>query len=408
MAVFYLLPLVCAVKFSLINQKGTYGPQNYTAIVNNGALSDALLLSLEIAAITAGIVVLLVFPTAVLVRLKLPKLTILMEAITILPIVVPPIVLAAGLLQMKETAPLWIVNAFFNHPLTILTPMYVVLAMPLMYRAIDTGLRAIDLHTLVDASRSLGASWPMTLWRVVLPNVQTAVLGGMFLTIALVLGEVVIANQLDQSYADLPAGDDPVRIAGQCAGNLGGDDAGGPDLHFPAPVQSFVPRAPSRGENRRGDLMTTESSSHAVDPQPAAPAPAPVTPPVSRVGVEFKDVRRHFGSVTALQGLDMEIHPGELVALLGPSGCGKTTALRLLAGFDRPDSGTITVGGRDVTKVPAHKRDMGMVFQAYSLFPNMSVRQNVAFGLRMRGPGEGGPADACRRAARDGGPRRRR
>jgi putative spermidine/putrescine transport system ATP-binding protein len=103
------------------------------------------------------------------------------------------------------------------------------------------------------------------------------------------------------------------------------------------------------------------------------------------VGVVFKGVQRHFGTVTALQGLDMEIHPGELVALLGPSGCGKTTALRLLAGFDRPDAGTITVGGRDVTKVPAHKRDMGMVFQAYSLFPNMSVRENVAFGLRMRG-----------------------
>jgi len=204
MAVFYVLPLACAVKFSLINQKGTYGPQNYTAIVNNGSLSDALVLSLEIAAVTAGVAVLLMFPTTVLVRLKLPKLTILMEAITILPIVVPPVVLAAGLLQMKETAPLWIVNDFFNHPLTILTPMYVVLAMPLMYRAIDTGLRAIDLHTLVDASRSLGANWPTTLWRVVLPNVQTAMLGGMFLTIALVLGEVVIANQLDQSSLTFP------------------------------------------------------------------------------------------------------------------------------------------------------------------------------------------------------------
>jgi putative spermidine/putrescine transport system permease protein len=162
-AIFYLLPVLCSIKFSLINQKGKYGVQNYTAIVNNGALRAALFLSLEIAVITAVIVVLLVFPTTVLVRLKLPKLTIVMEAITILPIVVPPVVLAAGLLQMKETAPLWIVNAFFNHPLTVLTPMYVVLAMPLMYRAVDTGLRAIDLHTLVDASRSLGAGWPTTL-----------------------------------------------------------------------------------------------------------------------------------------------------------------------------------------------------------------------------------------------------
>jgi putative spermidine/putrescine transport system ATP-binding protein len=133
--------------------------------------------------------------------------------------------------------------------------------------------------------------------------------------------------------------------------------------------------------------MTTESFSQPVGSQLAASAP--VTPAASRVGVEFKGVQRHFGAVTALQGLDMEIHPGELVALLGPSGCGKTTALRLLAGFDRPDAGAITVGGRDVTKVPAHKRDMGMVFQAYSLFPNMSVRQNVAFGLRMRGRAKG-------------------
>jgi len=130
--------------------------------------------------------------------------------------------------------------------------------------------------------------------------------------------------------------------------------------------------------------MTTESSLHPVDSQFATPAPLSVASS-SGVGVEFKGVERHFGTVTALQGLDMEIQPGELVALLGPSGCGKTTALRLLAGFDRPDAGTITVGGRDVTKVAAHKRDMGMVFQAYSLFPNMSVRQNVAFGLRMRG-----------------------
>ena len=129
--------------------------------------------------------------------------------------------------------------------------------------------------------------------------------------------------------------------------------------------------------------MTTQSSPHPVDAQLAPPAP--LTPAGSGVGVEFSGVQRHFGAVTALQGLDLQIHAGELVALLGPSGCGKTTALRLLAGFDRPDAGAITVGGRDVTAVPAHKRDMGMVFQAYSLFPNMSVRQNVAFGLRMRG-----------------------
>jgi putative spermidine/putrescine transport system ATP-binding protein len=105
--------------------------------------------------------------------------------------------------------------------------------------------------------------------------------------------------------------------------------------------------------------------------------------------VKFTGVQRYFGDVAALAGLDLEIVAGELVALLGPSGCGKTTALRLLGGFDHPTAGTITVGGKDITNVPPNKRDMGMVFQAYSLFPNMDVRNNVAFGLRMRGKDKG-------------------
>jgi putative spermidine/putrescine transport system ATP-binding protein len=88
--------------------------------------------------------------------------------------------------------------------------------------------------------------------------------------------------------------------------------------------------------------------------------------------------------VLALDGLDLDISGGEFLALLGPSGCGKTTALRAIAGFDRPDGGRVLLGGRDITDVPANKRDMGMVFQAYSLFPNLTVAENVAFGLRVR------------------------
>jgi putative spermidine/putrescine transport system ATP-binding protein len=89
--------------------------------------------------------------------------------------------------------------------------------------------------------------------------------------------------------------------------------------------------------------------------------------------------------MSALSGLSLRIEPGELLALLGPSGCGKTTALRLLAGFDQPTSGAVLVDGADVSRIPANKRDMGMVFQSYSLFPTMSAQDNVAFGLRMRG-----------------------
>jgi putative spermidine/putrescine transport system ATP-binding protein len=106
--------------------------------------------------------------------------------------------------------------------------------------------------------------------------------------------------------------------------------------------------------------------------------------PDQGAGVEFLEVKRSFGTTQALSGLNLQIAGGELLALLGPSGCGKTTALRILAGFDKPTSGAITIDGADVLRVPVNKRDMGMVFQSYSLFPTMTAAENVAFGLRLR------------------------
>jgi putative spermidine/putrescine transport system ATP-binding protein len=100
--------------------------------------------------------------------------------------------------------------------------------------------------------------------------------------------------------------------------------------------------------------------------------------------LELQSLHRDFGTVKALDGIEISLGEGEFLSLLGPSGCGKTTALRLVAGFDRPDAGRIVVDGRDVTNVPPNKRGMGMVFQAYSLFPNMTAAQNVEYGLRVR------------------------
>jgi putative spermidine/putrescine transport system ATP-binding protein len=101
--------------------------------------------------------------------------------------------------------------------------------------------------------------------------------------------------------------------------------------------------------------------------------------------VELQELRRSFGDFEALKGINVSLATGEFLSLLGPSGCGKTTALRLVAGFDRPTSGRVIVDGKDVSGVPPNRRGMGMVFQAYSLFPNMTAEQNVEYGLRVRG-----------------------
>ena len=107
-------------------------------------------------------------------------------------------------------------------------------------------------------------------------------------------------------------------------------------------------------------------------------------PPSGGTSVVFDDVHRRFGSSLALDGFSLEIAAGEFMALLGPSGCGKTTALRVLAGFELPERGRVLADGVDLAATPAQHRDMGMVFQSYSLFPNMSALDNVAFGLQLR------------------------
>ena len=130
-------------------------------------------------------------------------------------------------------------------------------------------------------------------------------------------------------------------------------------------------------------------STNRLDSGSALKVPAPATTSVAHdkpggALVELRALHRRFGSTLALDGLSLTMQPGELVALLGPSGCGKTTALRVLAGFERPDSGEVHVDGENLSRLPAQRRGMGMVFQSYSLFPTMTARDNVAFGLRVR------------------------
>jgi ABC-type Fe3+/spermidine/putrescine transport system ATPase subunit len=120
-----------------------------------------------------------------------------------------------------------------------------------------------------------------------------------------------------------------------------------------------------------------------MHPTPAANAQHPA--PNAEALVELRAVSKRYGSVVALRDVSLAIAPGELVFVLGPSGAGKSTLLRIVGGYETPDSGFLGIGGRRMDDVPVHRRDIGMVFQSYALFPHMTVAENVGFGLRMRG-----------------------
>lgn len=191
---YFLIPLYAAVRFCLRSASGGLSFEAITGIPHQEGFASAFELSLRLALVTTLITLVLIVPTAVVVHLRLPRLRRLLDGITILPIVIPPVVLIVGVLEVAPTT--------LKATSYLLALEYVVLAMPLAYRAIDAGLRALDLRTLVEASRSLGSSWPTTLWRVLLPNLRTAMLSATVLTVALVLGEYTLAT-LDQ-YQTFP------------------------------------------------------------------------------------------------------------------------------------------------------------------------------------------------------------
>lgn len=196
--VYFFLPLVGMLEFSLKMRRGAYSLDAYRSVMGDPQFQATFGYSVLMACLTIVFGVLVVVPTVFWVRLKLPRLRPIMEFITLLPLVIPPIVIVFGYIRLFNTSS-WL-------PLTgsalgtdvLLVCGYAVLSLPYMYRAVDTGLAAIDLRTLTEAAQSLGAGWITVLARVILPNVLVAVLSGAFLTFAIVIGEYVFAALLDR------------------------------------------------------------------------------------------------------------------------------------------------------------------------------------------------------------------
>ena len=197
-AVYFIGPLVATLDFSLRIHRDTYSLDAYRNVFLQPEFQQTLTFSLVVgvAAILVGI--LIVVPAAYFVRLRAPQLRPIIEFVTLLPLIIPPIILVFGYIRLYSSSswlPLTTTDIGTN---ILLTLAYVALAMPYMYRAVDTGLRTIDVQTLTEAANILGANMPTILVRIIFPNIIVAVLSGAFLTLAIVIGEFTIASLLNR------------------------------------------------------------------------------------------------------------------------------------------------------------------------------------------------------------------
>jgi putative spermidine/putrescine transport system permease protein len=191
--IYFILPLITTIAFSLRLQP--FG-QAYRNVINQDPqFASSLIYSGFIGIVTIIISVLLIVPTAYWVRLRLPRVRPYVEFVTLLPFVIPPVILVFALLRAFSGGPLPLTTS--DEGLNVMVVgAYVILSFPYMYRAIDSGLRAIDIRTLTEAAQSMGAGWGRILWAVILPNLRVALISGAFLTLAIVIGEFTIASFL--------------------------------------------------------------------------------------------------------------------------------------------------------------------------------------------------------------------
>jgi putative spermidine/putrescine transport system permease protein len=193
-ALYFLVPIAATVKFSLEQGHQGFGFEAYRQILDDPTFRHTLWFSVQLALETTVVTMALMVPTVYWVHLRLPRMRPVVESVTILPFVIPPIVLVVGLFDFfKFFAPGWLLQNFVFSP-KFLVAAYVILSLPYVYRALDAGIRAVDVQTLTEAAQSLGASRTRTLFRVILPNLREAVLAACLLTFVIVLGEFTIAS----------------------------------------------------------------------------------------------------------------------------------------------------------------------------------------------------------------------
>jgi ABC-type Fe3+/spermidine/putrescine transport system ATPase subunit/ABC-type spermidine/putrescine transport system permease subunit II len=379
---FLLLPILALVPMSLSRTTWLAFPPEaltlewYGRVLADREWREAAGTSLTVAACAALLAALLGTPAGLALGRGrwTPSLRRALRTIVLLPLLVPVVLVAMALYAAFVTAGL-------GGTLVALILAHATLGVPYVVLSVEAVARSLDPR-LERAARSLGASAWQALRRVTLPLVRRGLLAGTLFAAIVSLDEVVVA---------LFVGGPATTTLPRKMWSTITQDEFDPLLTAVATLQMLVALGLLGAAARLGAIWR-RGDDRASDAQgvPAAvvahAAPRRIDP-ATRAGARLALVglTKRFGPVTAIDGLTLDVEPGEILTLLGPSGCGKTTVLNLIAGFEGADAGAVRIDGADVAARPPHRREVGMVFQDYALFPHLTVRENVAFPLRVRG-----------------------
>ncbi|MBV1713962.1 MAG: ATP-binding cassette domain-containing protein [Desulfomicrobium sp.] len=319
-----------------------------------------------------------------MVRMK-SRWTKMLEELLVLPLAIPGLAIALGLLLIYGGF-----TSFRMSWLFILAG-HVVFCLPFMVRSVAAVMAMVDLDSLEEGAASLGASFAKRFMTVVVPNVMPGIVSGALMVFTLSIGEFNLTWMLHTPLTKTL----PVGLADSYA-SMRLEIGSAYTIYFFALIIPLLTAMQWVGAKS----LKNKTVQALVEDSPEA-----LLMPTTNPGREFRGVpvkliscaKTFADGTVGLKPFDLSIEAGQTVVLLGPSGCGKTTTLRIIAGLETPDDGgRILFGDEDVTHVPIEKRNVGMVFQSYALFPNMSVYGNIEYGLRVRGD------DAKKRSARVG------
>jgi ABC-type Fe3+/spermidine/putrescine transport system ATPase subunit/ABC-type spermidine/putrescine transport system permease subunit II len=400
--IFVIAPAVILIPISFSGGSDfTFPPQVmslewYERLVDDARWRDAALLSLKVAAFASILAAILGTQAAIALSRVAPRYARYVKLLFISPMIVPLMVIGVGFYVVF--ARIHLLGGFLSLGLA-----HTVLVLPFVILPVTARLTSLD-SVLERAAASLGAGPFPTLYRVVLPLLAPAILAGFVFAFIFSFDEVVVAQFLSGATLEtLP------RLMWE------GISVGGLDKTITAVTTVQIAIAVGTilliqaWQRRPQRLAVMAMPAETPDPESGSGEGSAIgggsagtggrdfggpskkrggkaaTEAARGVGMTFDKLTKRYGDHAAVDAVDLKVEPGEFLTLLGPSGSGKTTLLMLIAGFVAPDSGRLLLGDQDISAVPPHRRDIGVVFQNYALFPHLDVRRNVAFPLEVRG-----------------------